>query len=71
MPDVHVPTVLSDGMVATHDQACAVCWKEKAVYDCNRAIFHPCWKCQKNGWSLRYKRWTLRPRSDDKAGEDA
>jgi len=50
---MHVPRLEIIGPVAIHDAACAVCRRNKAVYDLNRGVLGPCWFCQDAGWSLR------------------
>ena len=50
---IHPPIIISDGGPwATHDMACAVCHKYKAVIDVGTGVFSPCWKCQEDGWRL-------------------
>ena len=46
------PTIDHHGIVAFHDQACAVYHDEPAVLDCNTMTFQPCWKAQQYGWRL-------------------
>ena len=64
--ETRVPTVENDGIVAFHDQACAVFYdREPAVFDCNKGFFHPSWAAQKEGWHLvqantRFQRGILR-----------
>ena len=46
-PFLHV-----DGMVAFHDQSCAVISNESAVFNLQRGVFEPSWKAQEKGWRL-------------------
>ena len=52
--EMQQPTVDDFGgaPAATHDMACAVCWKRKAVLDLHTSRFLPCWECQRDGWRL-------------------
>ena len=36
----------------THNQRCAVCRDNHAVFSSPEMIFLPCWACQKKGWRL-------------------
>lgn len=49
---MHRPYIDDEGLFAEHDQACAVCYASKAVYDCGTQVFGPCWGCQADGWTL-------------------
>lgn len=50
--DMHKPTIINHGLFAEHDMSCAVCCSKKAVFNCNKLIFEPCWECQNNKWAL-------------------
>jgi hypothetical protein len=56
---IHTPVVVTDGGPwATHDYACMVCRREKAVIDLGTGIFGPCWQCQSEGWRIaKRRRW--------------
>jgi hypothetical protein len=61
--EVHKPTIEFHGPAATHDQGCAVCYTNHAVYSFGEGVFLPCWHCQENGWRLSKPwgwRWLLR-----------
>lgn len=54
--EIHRPVVNDFGGApfAEHDQACAVCQVNKAVYLLNSGRFEPCWECQAyEGWRLK------------------
>lgn len=59
------PEIVNDGIVAFHDQACAVFHdRESAVFDCNEGYFKPSWRAQKDGWQMvrattRFQRFLL------------
>lgn len=46
------PTILNDGLAASHDMPCAVVRGEPAVIDCADNVFHPSWIAQSRGWRL-------------------
>lgn len=49
-----IPDILDLGIVAQHNQACAVFHQdgEPAVLSCNTGVFHPSWEAQRRGWHL-------------------
>lgn len=56
------PNIIVHGPFANHDQACASCHVEPAVYELDSGTFQPCWGCQKRGLELVYapKKWQRR-----------
>ncbi len=51
-----IKVVTDGGPWAFHNMPCGICRKEKAVLDISTSVFHPCWKCQRDGWKLVKKR---------------
>jgi hypothetical protein len=50
--EVRAPTIDSLGIVAFHDQACAVYHDQSAVMNCQTEVFYPSWQAQDDGWRL-------------------
>jgi hypothetical protein len=61
---IHEPVIVSDGGPwAEHDMACAVCHEETAVLDIGTGVFHPCWRCARQGWEIRGRRFGRKGRA--------
>lgn len=45
-------TIDSQSLSAARNYPCPVCWNRRAVFDCNRNYFKPCWDCQAKGWHV-------------------
>lgn len=56
---VHIIQFDDHGLCVDHDMPCPVCWKKKAMYQMNTAVFMPCNECQKRGWEIGRKRGLL------------
>lgn len=46
------PTIDNHGIVAFHDQCCAVNWNDSAVLNLDKGVFEPSWTAQGEGWRL-------------------
>jgi hypothetical protein len=58
---VMAPVIEEYGPVCTHNMPCAVYGDQPAVLNCNKGIFAPSWKAQKDGYMLvkppKWLRW--------------
>jgi len=44
------------GLLCRHDQLCAACGNQKAIYRMDIGIFEPCGACHQRGWRLKRPR---------------
>ena len=70
------PTIEDHGLVAEHDQACAVFQDQPAVLDCRNGVFKPSWRAQQLGWTLvkvdtRWRRFAYWLMTGKRAGQRA